>query len=70
MDEDQRQVNREVFNLSKKMDEVLHDFAERILDRARKGKIPTEEFDAMVDQCRSELVTPTAAYVRRASRKV
>ena len=60
---------RDVFSLSKKVEEVLHEAFERIAERVKKEPMDPRELDAQVDQTRDDLVMPFAQYVRRSSRK-
>jgi hypothetical protein len=66
---DQKQNLRDIFTLSKRLEEILHDRFEIVATRASKGSIEPAEVDAMVDETRDLLVMPVAQFVKRSSRR-
>jgi hypothetical protein len=66
---DQKQNLRDIFTLSKRLEEILHDRFEIVATRANKGVIEPAEIDAMVDETRDLLVMPVAQFVKRSSRR-
>lgn len=66
---DQKQNSRDIFTLSKRLEEILHDRFEIIATRVQKGTLEPAEIDAMVDETRDLIVMPVAQFVKRASRR-
>jgi hypothetical protein len=66
---DQKQNLRDIFTLSKRLEEILHDRFEIVATRASKGVIEPAEVDAMVDETRDLLIMPVAQFVKRSSRR-
>jgi hypothetical protein len=66
---DQKQNSRDIFTLSKRLEEILHDRFEIVATRAQKGSIEPAEVDALVDETRDMLVMPVAQFVKRSSRR-
>jgi len=69
MPADQKQNLRDIFTLSKRLEEILHDRFEIVATRANKGTIEPAEIDAMVDETRDLLIMPVAQFVKRSSRR-
>lgn len=69
MSADQKQQSRDIFTLSKRLEEILHDRFEIVATRAAKGNIEPAEVDAIVDETRDLLVMPVAQFVKRSSRR-
>jgi hypothetical protein len=67
MAESQKNHARDIFTLSKRLEEILHDKFELIATRAAKGEIEPAEIDALVDESRDALVMPVAQFVKRTS---
>lgn len=65
MSESQKNHARDIFTLSKRLEEILHDKFEIIATRAAKGPIEPAEIDAMVDESRDAIVAPVAQYIKR-----
>lgn len=66
---DQKQNLRDIFTLSKRLEEILHDRFEIVATRASKVAIEPAEIDAMVDETRDLLVMPVAQFIKRSSRR-
>ena len=62
-----KHTSKEIFDLSKRLEDILHDRFEIITDRAKKGNISPQEIDAMVDETRNQIVLPVAQYIKRSS---
>jgi hypothetical protein len=67
--EHQKQSSRDIFTLSKRLEDVLHDRFEIISTKAQKGRLDPAEIDAMVDETRDAIVMPVAQFVKRSSRR-
>lgn len=66
---DQKQQCRDIFTLSKRLEEILHDKFEILAGRAQQKKLEPAEIDAAVDETRDALVMPIAQFVKRSSRR-
>lgn len=62
-------MSRDIFTLSKRIEEILHDRFEIIATRAQQKKLEPAEIDKMVDETRDLLVMPVAQFVKRSSKR-
>lgn len=69
MASDQKQHSRDIFTLSRRLEEILHDRFEIVSTRAQQKKLEPAEIDALVDESRDAIVLPVAQYIKRSSRR-
>lgn len=66
---DHKQQSRDIFTLSKRLEEILHDRFEIIATRSSQRKLEPAEIDSLVDETRDLIVMPVAQYIKRSSRR-